>query len=312
MVSREDATIDSLAERALGELLQHGRADLGGLGTMTVRTAAAFSGRDPRTGEFVDVPVRRLPFLNTSALVRDYVNEGGPRPAALEGPLGTLIDRARAGDVVVFGTLGELRVLHREGATAVNSDTGDELVISPVSIATFRPSQQVRHLLDGYPRSSVPAADVDEVIASTPLAAAPPVQEVEALIALLARDYPETEPCTDPELRDLAQAEHEALCELFGKRAGIVFTRSASEIERRDTDHWALESSDSDPFVFRTQGRNEPPLRLSRWLGEHFFLARMRRVAGDRFLSAPDWRRVVAHIDGAVPGFTRRVHGLPF
>jgi integration host factor subunit beta len=84
--------IDALAERseltkaraelvvncvfdAMTESLQRGEGiEIRGFGSFTVRPYKPYSGRNPRTGEPVEVPAKRLPFFKVGKELKELVN----------------------------------------------------------------------------------------------------------------------------------------------------------------------------------------------------------------------------------------------
>jgi len=66
----------------IGEALERGdRVELRGFGAFSVRRRAARKGRNPRTGESVDVPAKAVPFFKAGKELRARVN-GGKDPEA--------------------------------------------------------------------------------------------------------------------------------------------------------------------------------------------------------------------------------------
>lgn len=60
---------------AMTEALQRGEGiEIRGFGSFTVRPYKAYSGRNPRTGEPVPVPPKRLPFFKVGKELRELVN----------------------------------------------------------------------------------------------------------------------------------------------------------------------------------------------------------------------------------------------
>jgi len=60
---------------AMTEALQKGEGiEIRGFGSFTVRPYKAYSGRNPRTGESVPVPPKRLPFFKVGKELRELVN----------------------------------------------------------------------------------------------------------------------------------------------------------------------------------------------------------------------------------------------
>jgi integration host factor subunit beta len=60
---------------AMSEALQRGEGiEIRGFGSFTVRPYKPYSGRNPRTGEPVDVPSKRLPFFKVGKELKETVN----------------------------------------------------------------------------------------------------------------------------------------------------------------------------------------------------------------------------------------------
>ncbi len=73
-----ETTIDSFLD-AVGEALARGeRIDMRGFGAFTVRESAARSGRNPRTGETIQIAARRTPAFKVGKELRDRVNNSRP------------------------------------------------------------------------------------------------------------------------------------------------------------------------------------------------------------------------------------------
>ncbi len=90
--------IDALAERgnltkaraelvvncvfdAMTEALEKGEGiEIRGFGSFTVRPYKPYSGRNPRTGEPVPVPAKRLPFFKVGKELKELVNSSRNRP----------------------------------------------------------------------------------------------------------------------------------------------------------------------------------------------------------------------------------------
>lgn len=63
---------DAIAER----LASGGRVELRGFGAFSTRERAARTGRNPRTGEAVEVPAKRVPYFKAGKEIRSRLNEG--------------------------------------------------------------------------------------------------------------------------------------------------------------------------------------------------------------------------------------------
>jgi integration host factor subunit beta len=74
-----EAIFDSMQES-----LRRGEpVELRGFGTFDVRHYGPYQGRNPRTGQSVDVKARRLPFFRASPALVERVNKGQEPPARL-------------------------------------------------------------------------------------------------------------------------------------------------------------------------------------------------------------------------------------
>jgi integration host factor subunit beta len=66
-----DTFFDEIAKR----LAEGGRVELRGFGAFSTRERAARKGRNPRTGEAVDVPEKKVPYFKPGKEMRRVVNE---------------------------------------------------------------------------------------------------------------------------------------------------------------------------------------------------------------------------------------------
>jgi DNA-binding protein HU-beta len=69
-----EATIDSLLEALTDGLSKGERIDLRGFGAFAVRESAARTGRNPQTGESIQIAARRVPTFKAGKELRDRVN----------------------------------------------------------------------------------------------------------------------------------------------------------------------------------------------------------------------------------------------
>jgi len=67
-----DTFFDEIGKR----LAEGGRVELRGFGAFSTRERGARKGRNPRTGESVDVPEKKVPYFKPGKEMRRLVNEG--------------------------------------------------------------------------------------------------------------------------------------------------------------------------------------------------------------------------------------------
>ncbi len=67
-----DIFFDEIGKR----LAEGGRVELRGFGAFSTRARGARKGRNPRTGEAVDVPEKKVPYFKPGKEMRRVVNDG--------------------------------------------------------------------------------------------------------------------------------------------------------------------------------------------------------------------------------------------
>jgi integration host factor subunit beta len=75
-LTRRDGEIivDTLFEAVIGALKSGDKIEIRGFGSFRTRQRNARVGRNPKTGDKVDVPAKRVPFFKPSKELRDTVN----------------------------------------------------------------------------------------------------------------------------------------------------------------------------------------------------------------------------------------------
>ncbi len=73
-----EATIDSFLDAVAEGLTRGERIDFRGFGAFTVRESAARTGRNPRTGEAIQIAARKTPAFRVGKELKDRVNGSGP------------------------------------------------------------------------------------------------------------------------------------------------------------------------------------------------------------------------------------------
>jgi len=77
-----EVIVDTLFESVIGALKSGDKIEIRGFGSFRTRQRNARTGRNPKTGERVDVPAKRVPFFKPSKELRDSVNPSSAAKAA--------------------------------------------------------------------------------------------------------------------------------------------------------------------------------------------------------------------------------------
>src|SRR6266568_2326384 len=83
-LTRRDGEIivDTIFDSVIGALQSGDKIEIRGFGSFRTRQRNSRIGRNPKTGERVDVPAKRVPFFKPSKELRDSVNPGGVKSTA--------------------------------------------------------------------------------------------------------------------------------------------------------------------------------------------------------------------------------------
>jgi len=69
-----EQVVDIFFEEIATRLSEGGRVELRGFGTFSTRSRQARRGRNPRTGETVDVPAKNVPYFKPGKEMRERLN----------------------------------------------------------------------------------------------------------------------------------------------------------------------------------------------------------------------------------------------
>ena len=72
-----ERVVNVVLGRMTGAMADGGRVELRGFGAFSVRARPARAGRNPRTGETVDVPATSVPFFKSGKELRERLNASG-------------------------------------------------------------------------------------------------------------------------------------------------------------------------------------------------------------------------------------------
>ena len=82
--SRAEQVVNCIFETMTASLERGDGIEIRGFGSFTVREYRAYDGRNPRTGQKVPVPEKRLPFFKVGKELKEMVDRSTPPPAAGE------------------------------------------------------------------------------------------------------------------------------------------------------------------------------------------------------------------------------------
>ena len=76
-ISMDEATlvVNTFFDCMKEALLQGDRVEIRGFGSFKIKEYGAYAGRNPRTGEKVEVQTKRLPFFRAGKELKEFLNE---------------------------------------------------------------------------------------------------------------------------------------------------------------------------------------------------------------------------------------------
>ncbi|HQT88877.1 MAG TPA: integration host factor subunit beta [Acidiphilium sp.] len=77
-----ERVVTAIFDEMTAALAEGGRVELRGFGAFSVKRRRARVGRNPRTGETVEVAEKSVPFFRAGRELREMVNEGSPAKAS--------------------------------------------------------------------------------------------------------------------------------------------------------------------------------------------------------------------------------------
>ena len=75
-----EVIVDTLFESIVGALKADDKIEVRGFGSFRTRQRKPRTGRNPKTGEAVAVPAKRVPYFKPSKELRDLMNPGEAKP----------------------------------------------------------------------------------------------------------------------------------------------------------------------------------------------------------------------------------------
>jgi integration host factor subunit beta len=90
-LTRKDSEVivDTLFESVIKALRDGDKLEVRGFGSFRVRQRNARVGRNPKTGEKVEVPAKRVPYFKPSKELKDLINDGVASPPEAGTPPAT-------------------------------------------------------------------------------------------------------------------------------------------------------------------------------------------------------------------------------
>ncbi|WP_263378873.1 HU family DNA-binding protein [Granulicella paludicola] len=78
-----EVIVETLFDSVISALKSNDKVEVRGFGSFRTRQRKPRIGRNPKTGESVAVPAKRVPYFKPSKELRDLVNPGETKPAAV-------------------------------------------------------------------------------------------------------------------------------------------------------------------------------------------------------------------------------------
>lgn len=74
---KAEAVVNTVFDSMIESLLRDDRIEIRGFGSFVNREYGSYKGRNPRTGEVINVDEKKLPFFKVGKELKDDINRGG-------------------------------------------------------------------------------------------------------------------------------------------------------------------------------------------------------------------------------------------
>ncbi len=78
---KAEDVVNLIFDSMVDAMVRGDRIEIRGIGSFTVKHYGSYTGRNPRTGESIQVKPKRLPFFKVGKELKERVDEGGTPPA---------------------------------------------------------------------------------------------------------------------------------------------------------------------------------------------------------------------------------------
>jgi integration host factor subunit beta len=81
-----ETIVETIFESIIGALQKGEKIEIRGFGSFRTRERRGRVGRNPKTGEKVEVPAKKIPFFKPSKELKDFVNTSDGESASVSAP----------------------------------------------------------------------------------------------------------------------------------------------------------------------------------------------------------------------------------
>ncbi len=74
---KAETVVNTIFDSMVESLMKDDRIEIRGFGSFVNRQYGAYKGRNPRTGQVIDVGEKKLPFFKVGKELKEDINEGG-------------------------------------------------------------------------------------------------------------------------------------------------------------------------------------------------------------------------------------------
>lgn len=76
---KAETVVNTIFDSMVESLMKDDRIEIRGFGSFVNRQYGAYKGRNPRTGQVIDVGEKKLPFFKVGKELKEDINEGGSK-----------------------------------------------------------------------------------------------------------------------------------------------------------------------------------------------------------------------------------------
>ena len=73
---KSETVVNTIFDSMVEALIKDNRIEIRGFGSFVNRSYEAYKGRNPRTGEIIEVKEKKLPFFKVGKELKEHINQG--------------------------------------------------------------------------------------------------------------------------------------------------------------------------------------------------------------------------------------------
>ena len=148
-----EVIVETVFKSIIDALHRGEKIELRGFGSFRLRQREPRKGRNPKTGDRVDVPPKRVPYFKPGKELKELINRVSDltkkhSEAIVDTVFQSIVDALHRGEKIELRGFGSFRLRQREPRKGRNPKTGDKVDVPPKKVPYFKPGKELKELIN--------------------------------------------------------------------------------------------------------------------------------------------------------------------